>query len=528
MNIWIVTTGSSDVKLKTDKNWNHLYRSIRNQLNLSFSPYRPPNSDSEEAFMVPARITGMVYGGQLEEYYDDLTFPLWEAFSQQLKGHLISEQDQIVLILTDQSATFDADDKRQKKSPYWQDTCELKPILERYLQQKFPGVEIVPLILKPQEKPGLDDWDGVLNLVRDEFERIVLELQPDTVYVSHQASTPAISSAVQFESLTRFGSRVKFLISNEQDGSLTRFIDRSSYLKRIRRQEALALLNNFDYSGVYQLLKDDLEESNMSVSLEILEKLEMAMLWNYAKFQEFLERYFDLSSENSEGWWCDNWWRTAYEAAYLATIRLKQGNTVEAFFHAFRAVEGAFLEWGKQEFKAHIQMNSSRAYLQPSILCDPKNYFKEAKINPDKPEKNNSLGNLKLKFQDLDNRLNNQEKDKQKPKGEILYGTTLYRLFETQKPDSKNMPEYKRFTAQDGISDKRNKNFHQLEGLSKDDVFRDWEVDNLEEWEKRILTYLNFIAQPDLPQEFTSLEEASLMSKVHEKLVNTIASYQPE
>jgi hypothetical protein len=33
---------------------------------------------------------------------------------------------------------------------------------------------------------------------------------------------------------------------------------------------------------------------------------------------------------------------------------------------------------------------------------------------------------------------------------------------------------------------------------------------------------LNFIAKEDLPQEFTSLEEASLMFKVHDELENAI------
>jgi|GEM_PF-6232575 hypothetical protein len=34
---------------------------------------------------------------------------------------------------------------------------------------------------------------------------------------------------------------------------------------------------------------------------------------------------------------------------------------------------------------------------------------------------------------------------------------------------------------------------------------------------------MNFIAKPDLLQEFTSLEEASLMAKVHKELVGAIA-----
>jgi hypothetical protein len=548
MKLWIVTIGSSDVQLdsdkvtrekgrtekqRSDKVWRDWYDDIKPDCyDISFVP-KTAFSDLEETYRIPSRVLGTVYEENAaevqEEIWSYLTFPLLSNFIESKKeskeeSKILDGLGAIVYLLTDQSAIFHSDEERRKpKSPYWDDTSKLQPILERYFQKEFTDeVKLIPLKLSPAEKPGLDDWDKVLALVKDELNTIKLDSEPDTVYVSHQAGTPAISSAVQFMSLARFREDVKFLVSSEYSQE-TKTIHNSTYLGALQRQEAIALLEQHDYAAVKSLLNDLDDETKIL--------LEAAIQWNYAKFGEFANEIQKLSDQafvqevNARSQY---WWWTPYEAAYLAVIRLKQGNTVEAFFHSFRAVEGAFLEWGKEEFKSHIKINNDRAYLQPSILCDPKDYFKDAKINPDKPEKNNSLGNLKLKFQELDNRLNNQEKNNQKPKGELLYGTTLYRLFETQKPGYKNMPEYKRFSDQDGIGEKRNKNFHQLQGLTEQDVYRDWEVNNLEEWEERILKYLNFIAKPDLPQEFTSLEEGSLMSKVHEKLVNTIASYQPE
>lgn len=61
--------------------------------------------------------------------------------------------------------------------------------------------------------------------------------------------------------------------------------------------------------------------------------------------------------------------------------------------------------------------------------------------------------------------------------------------------------------------------FHQLAGLnSKEAVFEKWHISikSEKEWEKRVLNCLNFIAGQEQP--FNSLKEASLMSKVHEKL----------
>lgn len=544
MSLWIVTIGSSDVQLdsdrvnrdkgrtekqRSDKVWRDWYDdTIKPECcDIPFEP-KPAFKDSEESYRIPPRVLGVVYKSSSEEVKEEirnyLTFPLLNNFVNELKK--LEPPEAIAILLTDQSEIFKDDYKRRKpKCAYWQDTCELEGILNRYLKQEFPGAEIVPLILSPQEEPGLDDWDRVLNFVRDKLDELdKLSLQPDTVYVSHQAGTPAISSAVQFSSLAKFRTNVKFLVSNEYSQE-TRPISRSNYLGAIQRQEAQALLKNHDYAAVQSLLNDYLDSET-----KIL--LDAAIQWNYAKFGDFANEMQKLSdralvervNERSQ-----HWWWTAYEAAYLGIIRLKQGNTVEAFFHSYRAVEGAFLEWGKQEFKTHIEIINDRAYLQPSILHDPKNYFNGAKIYPDNPKKNNSLGELKLSFEALANKQENPEKNQQKPKGELLYGTTLYRLFETQKPNCKNMVEYKRFLAGDGIGEKRNKNFHQLQGLTASDVYRDWEVDNLEQWEKKILTYLNLITKDDLAQEkeFISLENASLMAQVHQKLKEAIDSYKP-
>jgi hypothetical protein len=542
MNLWIVTIGSSDIQLHSDATnkqqgrsqgemsheiWSYWYEDgIKNEhcYSVVFEPKRA-FEDKDENYRIASRVLGTVYELSDEdtrtEIFDYLTFPLLSKFIERLQS--IDVPNKIALLLTDQSQIFSSEEQRQDiKSPYWDDTCKLEPILKRYFEKEFPDVELELMTLKltPDEQPGLDDWNEVLTLVQKEF--IKLDIPKDaTLYVSHQAGTPAISSAVQFMSLARFRNNVQFLVSNEYSQK-TKTIPKSTYLGAIQRQEAIALLKRHDYAAVQSFLKDYLDSET-----QIL--LNAAIKWNYAKFDEFATEIHNLSDEtfiqqvNERS---QQWWWTAYEAAYLAIIRLEQGNTVEAFFHAFRAVEGAFLEWGKEEFKSHIEIHNDRAYLQPSILKDPKNYFKKAKIkDKENPKKNNSLGNLKLKFEELDEKLKNQQENEQKPKGELLYGTTLYRLFETQKPDFKNMAEYKRFLAGDGIGEKRNKNFHQLQGLTEQDVYRDWEVENLEEWEQRILTYLNFITNDD-PQkpEFTSLEEASLMAQVHQELEKAIAS----
>lgn len=214
MRTWILTIGSSDVQFTADdSHWNRLYRKVRSQINTShkFYPTPRPNDDTGEAFLVPARVMGIVYENQLEENYDDLCFPLLDAFSQKLQGE--NTPNRIIVILTDQEQVFSVQKRQERNCPYWQDTCTLRPIIEKYLRDKFPHAELEYISLQPQsQEEGLDNWGQALKLVKKELSKIETDAK-DTVYVSHQASTSAISSAVQFVSLNTAEDRV-FLVSD--------------------------------------------------------------------------------------------------------------------------------------------------------------------------------------------------------------------------------------------------------------------------------------------------------------------------
>ncbi|WP_237265915.1 hypothetical protein [Tolypothrix bouteillei] len=100
---------------------------------------------------------------------------------------------------------------------------------------------------------GLDNWDKTLKVVQEQFENLKKELNKfpqynpnDTIYVSHQAGTPAISSAVQFASLSNF-KNVKFLSSNiffNDEGEQTsdpQLVEISNYWMGIQIQKAKQL-----------------------------------------------------------------------------------------------------------------------------------------------------------------------------------------------------------------------------------------------------------------------------------------------
>ncbi|MBW4418967.1 MAG: hypothetical protein KME13_07025 [Myxacorys californica WJT36-NPBG1] len=519
MDVWLVTTGSSDVQLINDEDWSDWYQAIKKSLlRVPFKPTRAIN-DSGEPYRLPARVLGIAYDLLPDEVQPILMLPLLQDFTQELKAREVVI-DQIIVLMSDQENIFTEADRETKRCPYWQDTCQLYPILEGYFHQQFPDAIVTPLILKPQlSERGLDDWDAVLGLVQQEIRSLEFKTEPQAIYVSHQAGTPAISSAVQFSSLARFGDRTRFLVSSEQSIRPSEILPSSSYLKGIRLQEARTLLNRHDYTGVQALIEPYLKDDHTRILLKA------AIQWNFAKFDEFVNELQKLSDqelaqelkERSQPWW----W-TAYEAAYLAWIRLEQGNTVEAFFHSFRSIEGAFSNWGKKVFYEYIEIENDRAFLQPSILESPNDYFKDAKFKQDGTTPKNSLAKLKQKLLTLAEKLKNIGEKDQKPKGILLFGEDLYILFRSQKLDYELSGLNRFWNSEDGIGEKRNKNFHQLQGLSQAELLKDWEVDDPIGWEKRILTYLNFIAKADLPKEFESLEEASLMAIVHQKLKDAI------
>ncbi|MDB9412265.1 hypothetical protein [Microcystis aeruginosa] len=154
-------------------------------------------------------------------------------------------REPLYIILTDQEKLFKTSDIKNSPCPFWQDTCTLEPLFEWYFQTKL---KLKPhfITLQPSvNNRGLDHWDQVLTLVTEELKKI----QPDDVfYISHQASTPAISSAVQFVSIGYF-SNVKFLIVNryyEENNIKTspEIIPSSSYWKQLQIQKAKKLITD--------------------------------------------------------------------------------------------------------------------------------------------------------------------------------------------------------------------------------------------------------------------------------------------
>jgi len=506
--VWIVTTGNSDVKLLTDKGYSALKdNEIKRKLLGSWYTkdlLAKVNKVNKDDWTLHARFTGIIYGDAIATHFHVLKFPLLDGFCNQLVKS-DKKPDRIIILLTDQENIFEMGDRSDIDCPYWKDTCTLEPILSHYLRQKYKDILIEPIFLQPKsDSKGLDDWDVTLKLVQTEFDKLGIT-QDDEVIVSHQAGTPAISSAVQFVGLSMFGSKVNFLLSNERTHEVTLSNKYSSYLRSMQIRDAENLLSRYDYSGVKALIYSCLDDEGKTL-------LDAAIQWNLAEFDKFRDNLPSFYKEN-----LDLWWSAGYESAYLAVIRYYQENIVEALFHSFRAIEGLICKWAENKYTKHILNDKNGSpQIKESIKTVLPNYWEKIQ------EKNESW--LKQQEKDNENRLKKGKDIKEYSVG--LFSQNLYILLEDIRPDCKENEYMKKglYSAKDA----RNQQFHRLLALQEEDLIKAWKVSSISEWQNAILGCLNFIAKDDLTKEFKSLKEASLMSQIHQELeekIKAIASY---
>ncbi len=464
MNTWLVTTGSSDVRLTTDQLWDSWGE-------CQFKPAKVRN-----LYSVPSRALGMVYQKHPDQVWPYLSFPLLKEFARQLQADGVN-LSQIIFFTTDQQAIFSEQERDQgEKCPYWKDTCTLEPVFRRLFEQLYPGAVVVPKLIAPQDpQAGVDDWNAMLDLVADQLREVTAS---GIVYVSHQAGTPAISSALQFRTLAKFGRQVQFLIGNEYSSSKTRLINSPAYLRSLQLQEAKAMLRRHDYTGVRDLLGIGSQE-------EIAAPLEAAIQWNFANFDQFAQKI----GRQPE------WWRIGYEAAYLATVRLEQGSPTEAFFHGFRAVEGLMLTWASERFAAHIEEpKRSCPFLKQSILEELPNYLRAQGDKRDERRqrlRESLLGDGRIE----------------------LSSFQLYELLREGQPEGQELCSDLE-TFENRIAPRRNLLFHRLRGLETKKLLEEWKVKTEQEWRDRLLRLLNFISG----ENFSSLEAASHLPAVHAQL----------
>ncbi|MEA5518813.1 hypothetical protein [Limnoraphis robusta] len=288
MVTWIVTIGNSDVQLKHDENWEDLYNLVRNKYPLEnydrFNCLKEKDKNTNY-FLQSARVIGLVYG-QHREHYDDLAFPLLDTLMKEFNNnHKLDPEklpNKIIVILTDQREFFLKQSEsiiEEENCPFWQDTITLESIFKFYFESQL---KITPqfIYLKPNFDGGVDHWEDMLELVRNTLEEELNSCsEEELIYVSHQAGTPAISSAIQFVTISKF-SNVQFLVGNrryQEEGIVTepQIISSSSYWRGLQIQKAKKLIRDGVPGAALELLRELKESIDPKVIEDIKELVDI-------------------------------------------------------------------------------------------------------------------------------------------------------------------------------------------------------------------------------------------------------------
>ena len=414
-------------------------------------------------------------------------------------GKLLTEQapniEKVYLVGTNQNSSVQ---QREKDTIY---ACEL---LKSWLEHYYPqlAVEVISL---GEDGTNPANFEQMFRWWRQTWRNRVAIQNRQPIWVCLKGGVGQSSEASRVSGLSLYGDRIQFYEFNQnlnanRAGTPSDYSGPflgTNYLWDRKQQEALALLKRYDYEAVKRTLKSDFQNAdgtqpNGEQMPQVEDLVEAAVQWNQGNFQAFAEVMGEGAEARSQEWW----W-TAYEAAYLAVVRFQQSDTIEAMFHSFRAVEGLMLEWAIQTFPDDVERRKGKK--TPRLRKSITHY---------------------LEWQNT--YLWNDFKDNFKDKYTILLcGKVLIQLVQIAKPNYQDCSEINIFSEK--TKHQRNQLFHRLLGLGKREVFQAWDAQNKREWESRVLGCLNFLSE----QDFTSLAEASLMFQVHEELWEAIYDYQP-
>jgi len=264
-------------------------------------------------------------------------------------------------------------------------------------------------------------------------------------------------------------------------GVLRREFDRNSMRGQIAGFNYGAALITLTNSGF----------ANRFKSLPIL--LKAGEAWHRGEFDLFyrLAKSGLTDGQNAQG---NTWWWMAYEQAYTAMVRLEQGNTSEAMQHSFRAVEGALWEWAIATFPDDVVNRENKYPLLKSTIL-------------------NSFPTLRSRYEEYAMRGMEVE----------LKGYILRDLHDLAIPETASSEDFREYWSRARTA--RNLISHRLGGISEKEVFAAWgdHIRSRSDLEKRLLRCLNLLSG----KAFRALSEVSLFAKVHQKVLDAIASYQP-
>lgn len=429
----------------------------------------------------------------LVEHIDQYRSRIRPVITGKLFQERIQEIAQVYLIGTDQVETVVQRDK---------DTVYACQLFKDWLNHQNSTTKVEIISLGP-DGTNPSDFEEMFRWWQRTWPTLIDAQSTASIWLCIKGGVGQTSEAGRISGLSRYGDRIQFFEFQQQRSQNRQGVPSdytgpflgTYYLWNRTQQQALKLLERYDYAGAYDILKPYIQQDSTGFSAVPI-WLQAGMAWNRGEFNTFFQRAKStlLTSEQKQG---QQWWWMAYEQAQLAVIRLEQENIAEAMLHSFRAVEGVIWEWIEAHIPEHI---SHPPHRYPQLLSSVTTVYPS----------------LHPKFLD---------RHTSGPLTSInLNGYIQQALIESALPEALQSVDLNNFWSQDNRAS-RNLLSHRLGGLSRNELFQSWgqDIRASESWQTRILNCLSIMTK----QNMKSLAHASLFMQIHPKVLSFIAEYEP-
>ncbi|WP_373546014.1 hypothetical protein [Chamaesiphon sp.] len=430
----------------------------------------------------------------LTQYLSDRLEQYLDRIKPVIMGKLLTEQanqiEQLYLVGTNQLPTVI---QRNKDTIY---SCN---ILKAWVEKNLS----IPTKILPLGEKGTDpsNFEAMFEWWRKTWREEIESAAGLEIWLGLKGGVGQTSEAGRTSGLSLYGERIKFFEfhENERNNQAGKPSDYTgpflgtNYLWDRTQQQALGLLDRFDYAGAKELLKPYFHAKNLG---DVSDLLEAGIAWNRGEFHVFSTLVSAHTLDSPHQAQSQTWWWMAYEQAYLAVVRLEQNNVAEAMLHSFRAVEGGLLEWAKVTLgdNFHDDQKDSPIVFK-SIL------------------ESHSSKKLREAF-----------KNKKIDGGEIE-PHVIWMLISVQREILKvSLPaalkgDFEYFWSKD-CKNIRNRLSHRLGGMSAPELLQAWgeDLQDRSQWQARLLGCLNILTG----QSFSTLDRASLFTSVHNRIRKAI------
>lgn len=433
--------------------------------------------------------------GKSSMSYRDLTHFLFEnqaeyalrvrpiILGKLLEDHLKQIQ-QVYLIGTDQDETIQY---RTKDTLY---ACEL---IKTWVEQQQPKID-VHVILLGRDGTNPSDFERMFEWWSHQWEQTITIPKSHKIWMCVKGGVGQASEAGRISGLSRYSDRIQFFefeqtpkqnregISSVYHGP---FLGKN-YLWDRTLQQVERRLERFDYVGIQELLKDYQNRQDVQ---QVNTLIQAGIFWNQGQFEDFLKLAISaLNQQQKEQ--SENFWWQAYEEMYLAAVRLKQDNTIEAFLHSFRALEALTVQWICVHYPQLVEI-PSQGFIKIKKQMTLDTFQQKTEIS-NLFYSNGNVTTIKLESHVRRAILAAADAN-------VAQSEDLNPLWGS----AKNL---------------RDKLSHQILGISQVEMFHAWGITNKNQWEKRMLACLNLLSE----QRFASLQQPSLFASVHHRISQTL------